>query len=155
MAASKFKLYLTPQEYSTLAMALRFTGNIDSSILARAGYEELNTQRYEMETIRRKIDVHLGKIESGHIKPEYTPVAVNDRVRSNSVNAHSLGFEESSNGGSNGSNNGKHEVVGFETFDDALAASGFADEDALMASIMGVSVEEYKASLLNDATISK
>lgn len=113
-----------------------------------------------------KLDVYLEetlrKVYLGIKLPERIPVADVDRVRSKPVNRDNLGFSEEelasvgSNSGSrgNGNNSGNNpNVVGFETFEDALAASDFADEDEMMASILGVSVEEYKAGK-NDSSSS-
>lgn len=103
----------------------------------------------------------IDKVYAGIKRPERIPVSNADRQRAKPFSTNDLGF--SSNELSSGSldtngedentdpnhpdfNKRKIEVVGYQTFEDALKASRFNNEDEMNAYASNMSMEEYMAS---------
>lgn len=94
-------------------------------------------------------DVYVGeildKIYNGQKRPEYIPVASEDRLKSKPINAANMGLDD---GDPNDPDimNRKLEVVGYKSYEDAFKASGFSSEDEMMAYSCNMTIEEYLKS---------
>lgn len=130
MAASKFKLYLTPDEYAVLEQSLACMGALSNSVIITAGFAPLVSNKYEIETIRRKIAVHLDKIYDGDIKPEYVPVRNSERQRAKPFNVGDMDLD------------GYNDITG-----DAPAKPVMTEEEIKLAVDIGFSKEAAKLGM--------
>lgn len=119
----------------------------------------------EYVVVSMYLDETLDKVYAGIKRPERMPVSNADRQRAKPFSTNDLGFssKELSSGSldTNGDeeentdpnhpdfNKRKIEVVGYKTFDDALKASRFSNEDEMNAYASNMTLEEYMASKSN------
>lgn len=99
----------------------------------------------------------IDKVYSGGKRPERIPVAYADRQRARPFSTDGLGFsdKELASGKTADIMDRKLEVVGYESYEDSMKAGGFNNNDEVMASILGLTVQEYLDKTAQEAAIEQ
>lgn len=95
----------------------------------------------------------LDKVYSGDKRPERIPVSDSMRQRARPINAANMGLDVDNT--KLDIMDRKLEVVGYESYDDALKAGGFNNNDEVMAQILGITVQEYRDKTAQEAAIEQ
>lgn len=127
----KHRVPFTSNDLELLASALRAVHTVTDSVLISSGNEELVSMRIDMLILMRGIEGVLGNIQEGRKKPEYIPVADEDRIRSaptGPITAARLGL----------------------SYEDAVKQEDF-DEEAFMKEMDALSAEVAASKVAKDA----